>query len=58
MTNSDLKAARKRLNLTQSEMALKLNTRTRTYQDWELGRTKLPGLLSVTLELLRKQATP
>lgn len=58
MTNTKLKAARKQLNLTQAEMAKKLNTPPRTYQDWELGRTKLPGLLSVTLELLRKQATP
>ena len=58
MTNSDLKEARKLLNLTAKELALKLNTPLRTYQDWELGRTKLPGILSVTLELLRKQATP
>ena len=57
MTNSELKEARKLLNLTLKEMAEALNTPARTYEGWEQGR-KIPGIVSVTLELLRKQATP
>lgn len=57
MTSIDLKEARKLLNLTPKEMAEKLNTPVRTYEGWEQGR-KIPGIVSVTLELLRKQATP
>ena len=53
----ELKAVRKELNLSAKEMADKLNTPIRPYEGWELGRN-MPGIVSVTLELLRKQATP
>ena len=57
MLSSELKEARNLLNLTPKEMAEKLNTPARTYEGWEQGR-KIPGIVSVTMELLRKQANP
>ena len=51
--NSDLKAARKRLNLTAKEMAIKLNTPQKTYEYWEY-RGKIPGIVSVTILLIEK----
>jgi len=53
MTNSELKAARKRLNLTAKEMAIKLNTPQKTYEYWEY-RGKIPGIVSVTILLIEK----
>ena len=53
----ELKAVRNELNLSVKEMADKLSTPVRTYEGWELGRN-MPGVVSVTLELLRKQANP
>ena len=55
MTNSELKAARKRLNLTAKEMAKKLNTPQKTYEYWEY-KGKIPGIVPVALEFLSKQA--
>ena len=49
----ELKAARKRLNLTQREMAEKLGTPLRTYQGWEAGR-RAPGIVPVCMKLLEK----
>lgn len=53
MTNSELKAARKLLNLTAKAMAEKLNTPQKTYEYWEY-KGKIPGIVSVTLELMQK----
>lgn len=49
MTVADLKAVRAALDLTQAEMASALGVKHRTYQWWELGRSKLPDLLTVAL---------
>ncbi|MCK5354992.1 MAG: helix-turn-helix domain-containing protein [Methyloprofundus sp.] len=57
MSKNELKEARKLFNLTPKEMAETLNTPVRTYEGWEQGR-KIPGIVSVTLELLRKHANP
>jgi DNA-binding transcriptional regulator YiaG len=52
MTKKELKAARKRLNVTAKEMAEKLNTSSRTYENWEVGRTKIPGIVFVAIKFL------
>ena len=49
MTNLELKAARKRLNLTAKEMAKKLNTPHKTYEYWEY-KGKIPGIVEVVLK--------
>ena len=49
MNNSELKAARKRLNLTAKAMALKLNTPQKTYESWEY-KGKIPGIVDVALK--------
>ena len=54
MTNSELKAARKRLNLTAKKMAEELKTPQRTYQNWELGRTKVPGVVFAAISFMEK----
>jgi len=51
MTKEELKAARKRLNLSVIDMSKKLNTSKRTYEGWEQGR-KIPGVVFVAVELL------
>jgi len=52
--SEELKAARTRLNLTAKEMAKKLNTPARTYENWELGRTKIPGVVFAAIELIEE----
>ncbi len=49
MTVEKLKEIRAALNLTQAQMASALGVKHRTYQWWELGRSKLPDLLTVAL---------
>ena len=49
MEKSDLKAARKRLNLTAKEMAEKLNTPQKTYEHWEY-KGKIPGIVEVAIK--------
>jgi len=54
ITNTELKAARTRLNLTAKKMAERLNTPFRTYQGWELGR-KIPGIVEVTIAFIENE---
>ena len=54
MTKEDLKTARQRLNLTAKAMAEKLNTPKRTYENWELGRTKIPGVVFAAIGFMEK----
>ncbi len=54
VTKKELKAARTRLNLTAKEMALQLKTPLRTYENWELGRTKTPGVVFAAIEFLEE----
>jgi len=53
VNKEDLKAARKRLNLTQEQMANFLNTSFRTYQGWE-SRYKTPSSALVAIEMLEQ----
>ena len=54
MKQNDLKAARTRLNLTAKQMAEKLKTPARTYENWELGRTKIPCVAFACIEFMEK----
>ena len=56
MTNTELRKARLRLGFNIKQMAERLNTPYRTYQDWELGNNKIPGIVGVTLDLLLEDA--
>lgn len=51
----ELKAARKLLGLPQPEMANLLKTPLRTYQGWEQGETRIPGVAEVAVELLQQR---
>jgi len=42
MTNIELKAERKRLGLSISDMARQLECSARTYCRWESGQSKIP----------------
>ena len=50
-----MKAARKALKYSQSELACALDTPKRTIQDWEGGKCRLPGVLGVAMGLLREK---
>ena len=50
MTLQELKEKRQKLGLTQAELARQLNTPFRTYQDWELGNRRIPGILTIALK--------
>jgi len=52
ITETELKAARQKLGLNQIELARRLATPYRTYQDWEGGRRSIPGVVAVAVELL------
>lgn len=49
MNPETLRAERHHLGLTGDQMAERLNTPPKTYQNWEQGRTRPPGCLSVAL---------
>lgn len=51
----ELKAARKRLKLSQAELAILLKTPARTLQDWEAGRRRVPGIALVAVVLLQER---
>ena len=55
MTGEELKEARRVLGLTQKQMAEALETPFRTYQDWEMGRPKIPGVVAVAVQCLGKR---
>lgn len=55
MTPAELKAARRKLGMNLAEMAKTLRTKYRTYQDWESGRRRIPGVCWVAVELLLKR---
>lgn len=54
MTHSELKEARLRLGLTQTQMADALATPVRTYQGWEAGRYSIPGPVKIAIRLVTK----
>jgi len=55
MTSDHLKTVRKSWRYSQSEMAMVLQTPLRTYQDWESGRGRIPGVIVVTLVILKER---
>lgn len=52
MKPETLKSHRRTLGLNQTEMARRLQTPYRTYQDWERGSRRIPGVCIVAVELL------
>lgn len=54
MTNEDLKQARLTMGLNIKQMAARLQTPYRTYQDWELGNRRIPGIVNVTIALMEE----
>jgi DNA-binding transcriptional regulator YiaG len=52
MTPELLKNTRKSWGYSQPLLARLLQTPLRTYQDWESGRGRIPGIMAVTLGLL------
>jgi len=55
MTPAELKDARQKLGLNMAEMAKSLRTPYRTYQEWETGGRRIPGVCAVAVELLLKK---
>lgn len=51
MTSVELKTARISQGLTAAEMARVLETSLRTYQDWESGKSRIPGAVGVAVRL-------
>jgi DNA-binding transcriptional regulator YiaG len=52
MEKEELTAARAKLGLNMAEMAMVLKTPYRTYQDWETGKRRIPGICACAVELL------
>jgi DNA-binding transcriptional regulator YiaG len=50
MTAVELKEARLRLGLTQTQMADALSTPFRTYQDWEGDISRIPGAVELAIK--------
>jgi transcriptional regulator with XRE-family HTH domain len=57
MTGEDLKAWRKKLRITQVELARLLGTYQVTIARWETGTRKIPFLLPLALEALEHRLT-
>jgi DNA-binding transcriptional regulator YiaG len=55
LTAAELRAARIRLGLNMAEMATQLRTPYRTYQEWENGGRRIPGICTIAVELLEKK---
>ena len=55
MTPEQLREARSNLGLTQKQMAAALATPFRTYQDWENGVARIPGMCAVALQCIGKK---
>jgi len=49
MTSEELKKARENLGLSIREMSELLGTPYRTYQDWELGNRRIPGICETAI---------
>ena len=52
MTPEELKKIRERLGLSIRQMSEILDTPYRTYQDWELGNRRIPGICEVAIRCL------
>jgi DNA-binding transcriptional regulator YiaG len=54
MTAEELREARKATGLSMKRAAEKAKTPYRTWQDWEGGKRRVPGIVSAWLELYRE----
>jgi DNA-binding transcriptional regulator YiaG len=52
MTTKQLTESRVKLGLNRKEMALQLQTPYRTYQQWENGSRRIPGICRAAVSLL------
>ena len=52
MKDKDLKKRRQKVGFNTKEMSEILGTPYRTYQDWELGNRRIPGICEVAIECL------
>ena len=52
MTAIDLKTIRCAMDISAAEMARAMKTPLRTYQDWEAGVNRIPGVAEVAATLL------
>jgi DNA-binding transcriptional regulator YiaG len=57
MTPETLKHWRERLSLSQVAAAATLGCCRKTYQNWERGRTKIPGHLVLALAAMERDMT-
>lgn len=55
MKADELQKARMAMGLSVSELAKVLETPYRTYQDWEAGRNRIPGVAKVAVALLQQK---
>jgi len=55
MTPIELKTVRISWGYSQGELARLLKTPLRTYQDWESGKGRIPGIMLTTLGLLKER---
>ena len=52
MTPEELREIREKLGFSKKEMSEILDTPYRTYQDWELGNRRIPGICQVAVHCL------
>lgn len=55
MTGAELREARKAANLSMKQVAEMTGTPYRTWQDWEGGKRRVPGLAFAWLALYQKR---
>jgi DNA-binding transcriptional regulator YiaG len=55
MNSAELIAVRRTLGLNKTQMAATLRTPYRTYQEWENGGRRIPGIAQVAMELLQQK---
>jgi DNA-binding transcriptional regulator YiaG len=58
MTGKELREARRKAGLTMKEAAEASATPYRTWQDWETGKRRVPGIAGAWLELYANQSRP
>lgn len=53
-----LKSQAGRRNCSQAEAARRLNTPRRTYEDWEAGKRRIPGMLGLACAAVVRELPP
>lgn len=54
MTHTELRQLRESTGLTMTDVAILFKVPYRTWQNWELGLTRVPPMAGVILELYKK----